>query len=128
MRKFMISICILISITTVGCKDTVVLEENIGVDNTVEEYDIKEVPIDLKGYFTFMNYENNEVIGMGYNVESEKEISIPLDELNDKYLSINDENNEINSIYDDIALNSEGLTMNDEWDYYGITNEVEKDI
>lgn len=128
MRKFMISICILISITTVGCKDTVVLEENIGIDNTVEEYDIKEVPIDLKGYFTFMNYENNEVIGMGYNVESEKEISIPLDELNDKYLSINDENNEINSIYDDIALNSEGLTMNDEWDYYGITNEVEKDI
>ena len=49
MKKFMISICILVSIITVGCKDTVVLEENVIIDNTVEKYDIKEMQIDLKG-------------------------------------------------------------------------------
>ena len=47
---------------------------------------------------------------------------------NYEYFSISDKSNEINKIYDDIALNSEGLTMNYKWDYYGITNEVEKDL
>ena len=128
MKKFMISIFILASITSVGCKDTIVLEENASINQTVEKYEFTEEAIDLNGDFMFMNYENNKVIGARYNIEETKYISS--DEINEnyEYFSISDKSNEINKIYDDIALNSEGLTMNYKWDYYGITNEVEKDL
>ena len=128
MKKFMISIFILASITSVGCKDTIVLEENASINQTVEKYEFTEEAIDLNGDFMFMNYENNKVIGARYNIEETK--YVPSDEINEnyEYFSISDKSNEINKIYDDIALNSEGLTMNYKWDYYGITNEVEKDL
>ena len=123
MKKFMISIFILASITSVGCKDTIVLEENASINQTVEKYEFTEEAIDLNGDFMFMNYENNKVIGARYNIEETK--YVPSDEINEnyEYFSISDKSNEINKIYDDIALNSEGLTMNYKWDYYGITNE-----
>lgn len=62
MRKLMMLMVITLSLLGIGCNETVVLEENTTVAQEIKEFEVTEVPIDLKEDFWPLKFIDDKLI------------------------------------------------------------------
>lgn len=126
MKKILVSILILASINTIGCNDTMVLEENtkevsiVKGENEktdiIEDFDIKEVPVDIENNFIPRVYINDKVLGTNISeLDKEKEITYSLTK-----------DGEVTKYEDENFLVLNNYANCYYYNYYGVTERKEK--
>ncbi|MDU4325562.1 hypothetical protein [Clostridium disporicum] len=76
MKKVLIAMLLISSMVSVGCKDSIILDENtLAQQKEVQNFEITEMPVDLNGNFTAFNYVDDKVIGFKV-VHEDKEYNL----------------------------------------------------
>ena len=113
MKKVLIAMLLISSMVSVGCKDSIILDENtLAQQKDVQNFEITEMPVDLNGNFTAFNYVDDKVIGFKV-VHEDKEYNLEEVIINEEGKFIEDEKYLISgeTFNDTIFCGAEGITQ-----------------
>ena len=113
MKKVLIAMLLISSMVSVGCKDSIILDENtLAQQKEVQNFEITEMPVDLNGNFTAFNYVDDKVIGFKV-VHEDKEYNLEEVIINEEGKFIEDEKYLISgeTFNDTIFCGAEGITQ-----------------